>query len=251
MGSALASQSSWTCGRFYSGVAGWSDSVAPGTKARRAVSGRFYSGAGLLLRSASESGGEQTGGPIGFNLAEATTSLGINSALGASGKKPSSTRASAANDGPIGANYGSIPNLFAQNRSWSERVHKDQPDFFDSLSKQQSPKYLWIGCSDSRVPANEVVDLRPGELFVHRNVANVVVHTDLNCLSVLQYAVGASVCSLVPSPPSLSFSPHPTPPHPTPHRRPRQRPCASSTSSSAAITAAAASRRPSTAAASD
>ena len=64
-----------------------------------------------------------------------------------------------------------------------------QPHFFDSLVKQQSPEYLWIGCSDSRVPANEIVDLAPGELFVHRNVANVVVHTDLNCLSVLQYAV--------------------------------------------------------------
>ena len=82
-----------------------------------------------------------------------------------------------------------LENLFAQNKAWSEAVHKESPDFFVTLSKQQSPRYLWIGCSDSRVPANEIVGLLPGELFVHRNVANVVVHTDLNCLSVLQYAV--------------------------------------------------------------
>ena len=82
-----------------------------------------------------------------------------------------------------------LPQLFDNNRQWARRIHKRDPAFFQSLSEQQSPKYLWIGCSDSRVPANEIVGLRPGELFVHRNVANVVVHTDLNCLSVLQYAV--------------------------------------------------------------
>jgi carbonic anhydrase len=82
-----------------------------------------------------------------------------------------------------------LPSLFANNREWARRTTTRDPDFFQSLSEQQSPKYLWIGCSDSRVPANEIVGLRPGELFVHRNVANVVVHTDLNCLSVLQYAI--------------------------------------------------------------
>lgn len=79
--------------------------------------------------------------------------------------------------------------LFEKNRSWSEKTKAVDPDFFLKLSRQQSPEYLWIGCSDSRVPANEIVDLLPGELFVHRNVANVVVHTDLNCLSVMQFAV--------------------------------------------------------------
>jgi carbonic anhydrase len=79
--------------------------------------------------------------------------------------------------------------LFDNNRAWARREAERDPEFFRSLSQQQSPRYLWIGCSDSRVPANEIVDLRPGELFVHRNVANVVVHTDLNCLSVLQFAV--------------------------------------------------------------
>lgn len=79
--------------------------------------------------------------------------------------------------------------LFQQNRRWAQDRLEAQPDFFQKLSAQQSPKYLWIGCSDSRVPANEIVGLAPGELFVHRNVANVVVHTDMNCLSVLQYAV--------------------------------------------------------------
>jgi carbonic anhydrase len=83
----------------------------------------------------------------------------------------------------------SLEHLFANNRKWSQRIKARDPRFFDTLAQQQSPKYLWIGCSDSRVPANEIVDLLPGELFVHRNVANVVVHTDLNCLSVLQYAV--------------------------------------------------------------
>jgi carbonic anhydrase len=79
--------------------------------------------------------------------------------------------------------------LFANNRKWSDGIRSRDPGFFDRLSRQQAPKYLWIGCSDSRVPANEIVGLSPGELFVHRNVANVVVHSDLNCLSVLQYAV--------------------------------------------------------------
>jgi carbonic anhydrase len=82
-----------------------------------------------------------------------------------------------------------LDHLFANNRKWSQRIKERDPQFFDTLARQQNPKYLWIGCSDSRVPANEIVDLLPGELFVHRNVANVVVHTDLNCLSVLQYAV--------------------------------------------------------------
>jgi len=82
-----------------------------------------------------------------------------------------------------------LPELFANNRAWAEGITRAQPDFFKRLAAQQSPKYLWIGCADSRVPANEIVGLMPGEVFVHRNVANVVVHTDLNCLSVLQYAV--------------------------------------------------------------
>jgi carbonic anhydrase len=82
-----------------------------------------------------------------------------------------------------------LHNLFTNNRAWARRITERDPDFFQSLSAQQSPKYVWIGCADSRVPANEIVGLRPGELFVHRNVANVVVHTDLNCLSVLQYAI--------------------------------------------------------------
>lgn len=79
--------------------------------------------------------------------------------------------------------------LFEKNRNWASKIKKDDPDFFNKLSKQQKPEYLWIGCSDSRVPANQIVDLMPGEIFVHRNIANVVVHTDLNCLSVIQYAV--------------------------------------------------------------
>ena len=79
--------------------------------------------------------------------------------------------------------------LFANNRRWSDKVKERDPGFFDRLARQQAPRYLWIGCADSRVPANEIVGLHPGELFVHRNVANVVVHTDLNCLSVLQFAI--------------------------------------------------------------
>ena len=82
-----------------------------------------------------------------------------------------------------------LPQLFARNREWSEGIRRKDPEFFATLSRQQRPDYLWIGCSDSRVPANQIVGLLPGEIFVHRNVANVVVHTDLNCLSVAQYAV--------------------------------------------------------------
>lgn len=82
-----------------------------------------------------------------------------------------------------------LKHLFENNYNWADRIKFSDPDFFQKLSEQQSPLYLWIGCSDSRVPANEIVGLIPGELFVHRNVANIVVHTDLNCLSVVQYAV--------------------------------------------------------------
>src|SRR5437868_5996844 len=82
-----------------------------------------------------------------------------------------------------------LEHLFENNRKWSESIRQVQPEFFLELAKQQSPRYLWIGCSDSRVPANDIVGLMPGELFVHRNVGNVVVHTDLNCLSVMQFAV--------------------------------------------------------------
>jgi carbonic anhydrase len=82
-----------------------------------------------------------------------------------------------------------LQRLFDNNREWTDRIYAEDPEFFAKLSHQQAPEYLWIGCSDSRVPANEIVGLLPGELFVHRNVANLVVHTDLNCLSVMQYAV--------------------------------------------------------------
>jgi carbonic anhydrase len=82
-----------------------------------------------------------------------------------------------------------LAELFESNRRWAAGMLQREPAFFDRLVRQQTPRYLWIGCADSRVPANEIVGLLPGELFVHRNVANVVVHTDLNCLSVLQYAV--------------------------------------------------------------
>jgi len=84
---------------------------------------------------------------------------------------------------------GQLDHLFSQNRAWAAAIHARDPEFFPKLSRQQSPEYLWIGCSDSRVPANEIVNLLPGELFVHRNIANVVVHTDLNCLSVMQFAI--------------------------------------------------------------
>ena len=83
----------------------------------------------------------------------------------------------------------SLSHLFDNNRAWSERLRRNDPEFFPRLSRQQQPQYLWIGCADSRVPANEIVGLLPGELFVHRNIANVVVHSDLNCLSVMQFAV--------------------------------------------------------------
>ena len=79
--------------------------------------------------------------------------------------------------------------LLERNKAWAERMRAEDPDFFRQLSMQQAPKLLWIGCSDSRVPANQIMGLAPGEVFVHRNVANVVVHTDLNCLSVVQFAV--------------------------------------------------------------
>ena len=82
-----------------------------------------------------------------------------------------------------------LDELLDRNRKWAEQVKRDDPGFFKSLSQQQAPKYLWIGCSDSRVPANQILGLAPGEVFVHRNIANVVVHADLNCLSVIQFAV--------------------------------------------------------------
>lgn len=83
----------------------------------------------------------------------------------------------------------SLDNLLKRNRAWATRIRQADPQFFNRLAHQQSPHYLWIGCSDSRVPSTQLVDLAPGEMFVHRNVANVVAHTDLNCLSVMQYAV--------------------------------------------------------------
>ena len=82
-----------------------------------------------------------------------------------------------------------LKNLFEQNRKWAEKVKESDPDFFQKLSRQQNPEYLWIGCSDSRVPSNQIVGMLPGEIFVHRNIANLVVPSDLNCLSVIQYAV--------------------------------------------------------------
>jgi len=82
-----------------------------------------------------------------------------------------------------------LSHLFANNRAWAAEITRSDADFFARLSRQQAPQYLWIGCSDSRVPANQIVGLSPGEMFVHRNVANVVVHADLNCLSAIQYAV--------------------------------------------------------------
>ncbi|MFC3912571.1 carbonate dehydratase [Pseudaeromonas sharmana] len=82
-----------------------------------------------------------------------------------------------------------LNHLFEQNRSWAEKIKAEDPHFFEKLSRQQAPEYLWIGCSDSRVPANELLGLLPGDVFVHRNVANLVIHTDFNCLSVIQYAI--------------------------------------------------------------
>jgi carbonic anhydrase len=82
-----------------------------------------------------------------------------------------------------------LKHLLERNRAWAENIKANDPDFFQTLAKQQSPRFLWIGCADSRVPATQLVGMVPGEMFVHRNVANVVVHTDFNCLSVMQYAV--------------------------------------------------------------
>jgi carbonic anhydrase len=82
-----------------------------------------------------------------------------------------------------------LKRLLDQNRAWAENIKASDPDFFQTLAKQQSPRFLWIGCSDSRVPATQLVGMVPGEMFVHRNVANVVVHTDFNCLSVMHFAV--------------------------------------------------------------
>ena len=82
-----------------------------------------------------------------------------------------------------------LSHLLANNRTWAARMERSQPGFFQGLASQQKPRYLWIGCADSRVPANEIIGLPPGEVFVHRNVANLVVHSDLNCLSVLDYAL--------------------------------------------------------------
>ncbi len=82
-----------------------------------------------------------------------------------------------------------LKHFFDRNVKWAKGIHAKDPEFFATLASQQNPEYLWIGCSDSRVPANQIVDLPPGEIFVHRNIANLVVHSDLNCLSVIQYAV--------------------------------------------------------------
>src|SRR5215216_6910141 len=82
-----------------------------------------------------------------------------------------------------------LKRLLDQNKTWAENIKASDPEFFQTLAKQQSPTFLWIGCSDSRVPSTQLVGLAPGEMFVHRNVANIVAHTDLNCLSVMQYAV--------------------------------------------------------------
>jgi len=84
-----------------------------------------------------------------------------------------------------------LSRLFERNRAWADRLRAEDPEFFANLAAQQAPDYLWIGCADSRVPANQIVDLPPGGMFVHRNVANVVVHTDLNCLSAIQFAIDA------------------------------------------------------------
>jgi carbonic anhydrase len=90
---------------------------------------------------------------------------------------------------PIRQGLPLLKQLFDNNRAWAAKMTRQDPEFFSRLSSQQAPEYLWIGCADSRVPANEIVGLAPGEMFVHRNIANVVVHADLNCLSVLQFAV--------------------------------------------------------------
>lgn len=82
-----------------------------------------------------------------------------------------------------------LPELIANNRKWADDISEQDPEFFSSLAKKQTPEYLWIGCADSRVPANQIIGLLPGEVFVHRNIANVVIHTDFNCLSVIEFAV--------------------------------------------------------------
>ena len=82
-----------------------------------------------------------------------------------------------------------LEHLFKSNKDWAASIVKEDPKFFERLSELQAPEYLWIGCSDSRVPSNELINLAPGEVFVHRNIANMVIHSDLNCLSVIQYAV--------------------------------------------------------------
>ena len=107
---------------------------------------------------------------------------------GALEKKESGTSSEDAKgfEGPLG-------HLLHRNRAWAKKIIEWDPSFFSKLSKQQTPEILWIGCSDSRVPANEIVDVLPGSIFVHRNIANVVTHTDLNCLSVLQFAVEVSI----------------------------------------------------------
>lgn len=83
----------------------------------------------------------------------------------------------------------SLSELLERNKKWASKIQKEDPNFFPTLAKQQNPQFLWIGCSDSRVSANQIVDVLPGEIFVHRNVANLVIHTDFNCLSVIQYAI--------------------------------------------------------------
>jgi carbonic anhydrase len=94
-----------------------------------------------------------------------------------------------------------LKKLFSNNKNWADQEKEKDPEFFSKLANQQSPEYLWIGCSDSRVPANEIVGLLPGELFVHRNVANIVIHTDMNCLSVMQYAIDVlKVKHIIPNP---------------------------------------------------
>src|SRR5687767_11563853 len=93
------------------------------------------------------------------------------------------------NQKPQNSPMTSIQDLFAHNRAWAAEMERTRPGFFTSLTQQQKPKFMWIGCSDSRVPANQITGLEPGEVFVHRNVANVVVHSDLNALSAIQFAV--------------------------------------------------------------
>jgi carbonic anhydrase len=103
--------------------------------------------------------------------------------------KPGAAAAKAGSMRISGTDMRVLTQLFEKNRAWATEMIREDPDFFERLSRQQAPRYLWIGCSDSRVPANQIAGLLPGEMFVHRNVANVVVHSDLNCLSTIQYAV--------------------------------------------------------------